>query len=233
MYFFLPTCCCCSVVQSCWTLCNPVDCSMPGFPVPDHLPKFAHVPVHCINDTIQPSHPLMALFSFSPQSFPPNETFPISQLFISDDQNTAASASASVLPTSIQGWFPFRLTDLISLLSKGLSGVFSTTTVQRHQFSTLRLLYGSALTTLRAHGEDHSLDYMDLCWHSNVSAFQYMSRCVIAFLPRGNCRLISWLWSPSAVILEPKKRKSVTTSTFSPSICHAVMGLDAMILAFF
>ena len=74
------------------------------------------------------------LFSFCPQSFPASVTFPMSRLFASDDQNTGVSTSASVLPTSFQGWFPLRLTDLISLLSKGLSGVFSSTTFQRHQF---------------------------------------------------------------------------------------------------
>ena len=76
-----------------------------------------------------------ALF-FCPQSFPPSGTFPVSQLFTSDtsdDQNTEASASALILPMSIRGWFPWRLTGLI-LLSKGLSGVFSSTTVWRHQF---------------------------------------------------------------------------------------------------
>ena len=57
--------------------------------------------------------------------------------------------------------------------------------------------------------------------------FGTLSRFVVAFLPRSNCLLISWLQSPSAVILEPKKRKSVTTCTFSPSICHEVMGLVA------
>ena len=62
--------------------------------------------------------------------------------------------------------------------------------------------------------------------------FDTLSRFVTAFLPRGNRLLISWLQSPSIVILEPKKRKSVTTSTFSPSICHAVMGPDAAILVF-
>ena len=51
--------CCCSVAQSCPTLCNPMDCSMPGLSVPYHLPKFAQVLVHCISDAIQPSHPLM------------------------------------------------------------------------------------------------------------------------------------------------------------------------------
>ena len=73
---------------------------------------------------------------------------------------------------------------------------------------------------------------MDLCRPSDVSAFWYLSRLVIAFLPGSKHLLISWLQSPSAVILEPRKIKSVTVSTFSPSICHGVMGLDATILVF-
>ena len=75
-----------------------------------------------------------ALFSFCPQSFPASGTFSMSQLFASDDQNTGISTSESVLPTSIQGWFPLKLTGLISLLFKGLSGVFSSTIIWRHQF---------------------------------------------------------------------------------------------------
>ena len=71
---------------------------------------------------------------FCPQSFPAAGTFPMSHLFTSDDQNTGASASASVLLVSIQGWFPLRLTGLLSSLPKELSGVFSSTTVQKHQF---------------------------------------------------------------------------------------------------
>ena len=67
-----------------------------------------------------------ALF-FCPQSFPALGTFPMSWLFTSGDQTTGPSASALVLPMSIEGWFPLRLTGLISLLSKGLSGIFSTT----------------------------------------------------------------------------------------------------------
>ena len=62
--------------------------------------------------------------------------------------------------------------------------------------------------------------------------FNMLSRFVITFLPRGNCLKIAWLQSPSAVILEPKKIKSVTVSIVSPSICHEVMGLDAMIFVF-
>ena len=74
------------------------------------------------------------LFCFCHQSCPASLTFPMSQLFASDDQNTGASASASVLPMKIQGSSPFRLTGSISLLSKGLSGVFSSTPVGRHWF---------------------------------------------------------------------------------------------------
>ena len=62
--------------------------------------------------------------------------------------------------------------------------------------------------------------------------FNMLSRFVIAFLPKSKCLLISWLQSPSAVILEPKTTKSVTISIVSPSICHEVMGLDAIILVF-
>ena len=73
---------------------------------------------------------------------------------------------------------------------------------------------------------------MNLCWQSNVSAFEYAIWLVITFLPRSKRLLISWLQSPSSVILEPKKLKSDTVSTVSSSICHEVMGLDAMIFVF-
>ena len=75
-----------------------------------------------------------ALFSFCPWSFPASGTFPQSQLFTSDEQNTRVLAWVSVSPVNIQGWIPLRLTGLISLLSKGLSGVFSSITVPGHQF---------------------------------------------------------------------------------------------------
>ena len=74
------------------------------------------------------------LFSSCPQSFPSSRSFPVSRLFVSGGQSIGASALASVLPTNIQGWFPLGLTGLISLQSKGLSRVFSSTTVWKHQF---------------------------------------------------------------------------------------------------
>ena len=92
----------------------------------------------------------------------------------------------------------------------------------------LCLFYGPDLTTMCGHWEDHIFDYMDLCQQSSLCFSTHCLGLSFAFLPRSNRLLISWLQSPSAVILEPKKRKYLTTSTFPPSICH-----DAMILVFF
>ena len=90
-------------------------------------------------------HPTISssVFPFSShlQSFPESRSFPVSRLFPSGGQSIGVSASGSVLPTNIQGWFPLGLTGLISLQSKGLSTVFSTTAVQKHQFLVLSLLY--------------------------------------------------------------------------------------------
>ena len=169
---------------------------------------------------------LWPFFSFCPQSFPAARIFPMSQLFTSDDQNTGVSASASVLPTSIKGWFPLRLPALISLLSKGLLGVLSSTTVQRHQFFGI-------LPSLRSSSHNPTWPLGRPCCFASALTiwsfvgrvmcllFNTLARFVIAFQPRSSYFLISWLQSPSAVILEHKKRKFVTTSTFSPSICNA------------
>ena len=126
--------CCCSVIQSCSTLCDAMDCSTPGLPVPHHLPEFAQDHVHGIGDV----HPAIsssdALFSFHPWSFLASGTFPMSHLSASDDLNSGASPSTSVLPVNIQSWSSLRLTGLISLLSKWVSAVFSSTMVRRHWF---------------------------------------------------------------------------------------------------
>ena len=106
-------------------------------------------------------------FSSCLQSLPASGSFLMSQLFASGDQNIGVSASASVLPMNIQGWFSLGL---ISLQSKGLSRVFSNTTIQKHNSSALSLLYGPTLTSIHDYWKNHSFDYMDLCWQSNVSA---------------------------------------------------------------
>ena len=193
--------CCCSASQSCPTLCDKyirLPCPSPS---PGVCPSSCALHQWCCR-TISSSD---TLFSFCPQSFPATGTFPRSHLFISDDQNTGASASASFLPVNILGWCPFRLTGLISLLSERLSGVFFSTTIRRHQFFGI---LPSSQSSSRNHWKDHSLDYTNLCRQSNVSLlFNTLSRFVIAFLPRSNHLLFSWLQSVSAVILEPKKRK--------------------------
>ena len=214
--------------QHAWHPCSP--------PSPEVCPSSCSLHQWC--------HPVIsfsdALYSFCPQSFPASGTS-MSHLCTSDDQITRAAASASVLPdglfsiqswisVNIQRWSPLRLTGLISLLSRGLSGVFSSTTIRSHQFSgVLPSLQSSCHVTT---WKTIALTIQTFVGRVMSLLFNTLSRFVIAFLSRSNCLLISWLQSLSAVILEPKKRKSVTTSTFSPSICYAVIGPDAMILVF-
>ena len=125
--------CCCSVTQSCLTLWpHGMQHARLSCPLPS--------PEACSNSCPlrQWCHPtiLSSVTSFSSclQSFPASESFAMSQFFTSDGQSIGASALASVLPMNIQDWFPLGLTGLISLQSKGLSRVFSSTTVQKHQF---------------------------------------------------------------------------------------------------
>ena len=119
-----------SVTQSCPTLCDPMNRSTPGLPVHHQLSESTQTHIHWVGDAIQPSHPLSS-FSSRPQSFPASESFPMSQLFA---WSIGVSASASVLPMNTQVLSPLGWTGWISLQSKGLSRVFSNTTVQKHQF---------------------------------------------------------------------------------------------------
>ena len=119
------------VAQSCLTLCDPMDCGMPGFPV--HHQLLDYYSNSCpsswwCHPTISSS---VVPFSSHLQSFPASGSFPMSQVFASGGQSIGVSAS--VLPMNIQDWFPLRLTGWISLQSKGLSRIFSDTTVQKHQ----------------------------------------------------------------------------------------------------
>ena len=114
-------------------LCDPTECSLPGFPVRHPLLEPTQTHVHWVSDAIQPSH---LLSSPSPPAFnlSQSESFPMSQLFTSGGQSIGVSASASVFPMNIQDWFPLGWTGLISLQSKGLSRVFPNNTVQKHPF---------------------------------------------------------------------------------------------------
>ena len=122
-----------SVAQSCPTPCDPMNRSTPGLPVHHQLPEFTHTHIHRVSDAIQPSHPLSSPFPPA-QSLPASESFPMSQLFAWGGQSTGVSALASFLSKKSQGWSPSEWTGWISLQSKGLSRVFSNTTVQKHQF---------------------------------------------------------------------------------------------------
>ena len=128
-----------SVAQSCPSLWNPLDCSMPGFPVHHQLsePTQNSCPLSWwCHPTISSS---VVPFSSHLQSFPASGSFPMSRFFTSGGQSIGVSASASVLPMIIQDWFSLGLTGLISLQSEGLSRVFSNTTVQKHQFFSSQL----------------------------------------------------------------------------------------------
>ena len=131
---WLSLCCCCSVTKLCLILCNLVDDSTPDSSV-------LHLSPRVSSDLCPLSwwcHPtissFVAPFSLCLQSFPASGSFPMSQLFPSGGQSTGTSASTSVLPVNIQGWFPLGLTGLISWQSKGLSRVFSSTTIWKHHF---------------------------------------------------------------------------------------------------
>ena len=126
------------------TLCNPRDCSTPGFPVLHHLLELAQTHVHWVSDAIQQYHSLSSPFPL--QSFPASGSFPMNQLFALGGQSIGASAS--VLPMDIQGWFSLGLTALISLLSKALSRVFSSTRFEGINSSVLSLFYCPALTSV-------------------------------------------------------------------------------------
>ena len=123
---------CYCLISHIW-LCDPMDWSIPGFLVLYHLLEFAQTHVHRVDDAIQPFHLLLSP-SLPALNLSQHQSFPVSQLFASGGQSIGVSASTSVLPMNIQGWFPLGLTGLISLLSKWLSWVFSSTTVWKLQF---------------------------------------------------------------------------------------------------
>ena len=145
-----------SVAQSCLTLCDPMNRSMPGLPVHHRLPEFNQTHTHwschpAISSSVVP-------FSSCPQSFPASGPFPMSHLFASGGQSIGVLASGSVLPRNTQDWSPLEWTGWISLQSKGLSRVFSNTTVKGINSSALSFLHSPTLTFTHDHWKNHSLD---------------------------------------------------------------------------
>ena len=156
----------------------------------------------------------------------------MSQFFASGGQSIGVSASTLALPMNIQDLFSLGWTGWTSLLSKGLSGVFSNTTVQKNRFFDAVFFIVQLSHPYMTIGNTTALTRWTFVGKVMSLIFNTLSRLVITFLPRNKCLLISWLQSPSVVILQPPKIKSATVSTVSPSICLEVMGPDAMILVF-
>ena len=148
----------------------------------------------------------VVLFSFYPQSLRASGSFKMTQLFTSGGQSIGASASTSVLPMNTQDWSPVGWTGWISLQSKERSRVFSNTTVQEHQFFGAQLSLQSQLShPYMTTGKTIALTRQTFVDKVKSLFFNMLSRLVITLLPRSKRLLISWLQSPSAVIMEPKK----------------------------
>ena len=222
-----------SVTQSCLTLCDPMDCSMPGFPVHHQLPDPTQTHVHQVGDAIQPSHPL------SPLLLPPS-IFPSIRVFSNESVLRIRwpkywSFSFSISPSNeYSGLISFRMYWLDLLVVQGtlkslLQHHSSQASILRHwaflivQFSHLYMTTGKtiALTRWTIIGKVMSL------------LLNMLSRVVITFLPRSKHLLISWLQSPSTVILEPLKIKSDSFHCFPIYLpwsdgtrCHDLSFLD-------
>ena len=222
-----------SVAQLCPTLCDPMNRSTPGLPVHHHPPEFTQTHVHRVTVAIQPCHPLS---SPSPPVPNPSQHQSLFQWVNSSPE------MAKVLEFQLQH-HSLQRNPRADLLQNGLVGSScsprdsqeSSPTPQFKSINSLALsfLHSPALTSIHDH------------WKKNIALtrrifvgkvmpllFNMLSRLVITFLPRSKRLFISWLQSPSAVILEPPKIKSDTVSTVSPSIFQEVMELDAMILVF-
>ena len=203
-----------SVTQSCPTLCDPKECSTPGFPVHHQLPELAQTHVRRVSDIVQTSHPL---FSPSPPAFSLSQQqalFPWGSFLhqVAKDWSFSFSISPS---DEYSGLISFRI-DWFDFLpvQESLKSLL------QHHSSKASVLRCSAFFIVQ-----HSHPYMTT-WKTIVLTiqtfvgkvmsllFNMLSRLVIAFVPRSKHLLISWLQSPSAVILEPPKVKSATVSVF-------------------
>ena len=223
----------CSVPQSGLILCDPMDCITTGILVLHYLLEFAQTHVLWVNDAVKPSHPL------SPTS-PLPSVFPSIKVFSSESALWYQGIKVVELQLQHQsfqwifGLISFRI-DWFDLLAaqRTLKSL-----LQHHSSKALILQCSAFFMAQLSHpymttGKTHIFDNMGLCQQSDICVFNMLSRIAIAFLPRSKHLLISWVLSPAVTVpLEPKKIKSVTVSIVSPSVCHEVMGLDAMISVF-
>ena len=217
-----------SVAQSCTILCNAMNSSTPALSVHHQLLEFTHS-VHRVSDAIQPSHPLS---SPSPPAPSPSQYQSLFQ-WVNSSHEVAKVLEFQLQHHSFQrfpGLISFRM-DRLDLLA--VQGTLKS--LLQHHSSKASILWHSAFFIVQfSHpyvttGKTIVLTRWTFVGKVMSLLFNMLSRLVITFLPRSKHLLISWLQSPSAVILEPKK---IVWHCFHPSICHEVMGPDAMILVF-
>ena len=197
-----------------------MDCSTPGFPVCQQLPELVQTHVHWVNDGIQPSHPLL---SPSPPAFNLSQHQGLVQWVSSSHQVAKILELQLQLISFRTDWF--YLLAVLGTLKSLLQQHSSKASILQHSAFFIFQLSHPYMTT----GKTIALTRWIFIGKVVSLLFNMLSRLVIAFLPRSKCLLISWLQPPSAVILEPRKIKSAAVS---PSICHEVMGLDAMMFVF-
>ena len=213
-------------------LCDPMDCSTPGFPVHNYLPEFVQTHAHWVSDAIQPSYPL------SSPSLPAVNLSQHQGLFqwVDSLHQVVKILELQLQHQSFQWIFRvnfFRI-DWFDLLA-----VWGTLkSLLQHHSSKASVFRSSAFFMVPlSHLYITAGKTIALTIWTSVSKvmswpFSTLSGLVIAFLPETKHLLISWLQSPSAVILEPPKIKSDTVSIFSVPICHEVMGLNVKIFVF-
>ena len=222
-----------SVSQAHPTLCDLMDCSMPGFPVHHQLPEFTQIHVHWVGYAIQPFH-LLSSASPLPSIFSSIKVFS-KESILCIRWPKYWSFSFSISPSNeYSGLISFRMDWLDLLVVQG-----TLKSLLQHHSSKMSILWSSAFFIVQlSHpymttGKTLALTKWTFVGKVMSLLFNMLSRLVIAFLPRSKGLLISWLQAPSTVILEPPPQiKSVTVSTVYPSICHEVVGPDAMILVF-
>ena len=209
-----------------------MDCSTQGFPVHHQLPQLAQTHAYCVGDAIQSSHPLSSLFLLPPSILPSIRVFSI-QSVLHIRWPKYWSFSFSISPSKQYSRLISLRIDWLDFLAvqgtlKNLQHHSSKASILRHSaFFTVQLSHPYMTT-----GKTIALTRRTFVGKVMPLLFNMLSRLVITFLSRSKRLLISWLQSPSAVILEPPKIKPDTVSTVFPFISHEVMGLDAMLFVF-
>ena len=204
-----------------------MDCSTPGFPVLHCLLELAQTHVHRVCDATQSSHPLL---SPSPPDFNLSQhQSPFQWVNSCIRWSKYWSFRISTSPSNeYSGLLSFRM-DWLDRCPRDSQELSPTPQFKRINSSALSLLYVPNPTSIHYYWKNHNFTIWTFVGKATSLLFNMLSRFVIAFLPRRKCLLISWLQSPSAVILESRKMKSVTISIVSSPICHEVMGPDTMI----